>query len=84
MIFLNGKRLYDGFSIYLLLYVNDMLIARKTVKKIVKLKNQLNRKFEMNYSSETNKILGMEINRDKERGYLLDSKAMSEEGITLS
>lgn len=38
----------------------------------------------MNYSSETNKILGMEINRDKERGYLLDSKAMSKESYVCS
>ena len=35
-------RLYDGSFIYLLLHVDDMLIASKNVKEIEKLKTWLN------------------------------------------
>ncbi|KAG8503054.1 hypothetical protein CXB51_000810 [Gossypium anomalum] len=56
--------------IYLLLYVDDMLIASKSQKEIDKLKAQLNEEFEMKDLGEAKKILGMEISRDRQRGKL--------------
>ncbi|KAA3462571.1 Retrovirus-related Pol polyprotein from transposon TNT 1-94 [Gossypium australe] len=53
--------LQDGSFIYLLLYVDDMLIASKTQIEIEKLKTQFKKEFEMNDLGEEKKILGMEI-----------------------
>ena len=61
-------RLYDGSFIYLLLYVDDMLIPSKNVEEIEKLKTQLNQEFEMKDLGNAKKILGMEITRDRGRG----------------
>ncbi|KAI3791603.1 hypothetical protein L2E82_05458 [Cichorium intybus] len=55
----------DGSKIYLLLYVDDMLIAAKDMKEIQKLKDQLKADFEMKDLGATKKILGMEIVRDR-------------------
>ncbi|TYH50901.1 hypothetical protein ES332_D10G236100v1 [Gossypium tomentosum] len=63
-------KLHDGSFIYLLLYVDDMLIASKSQKEIDKLKAQLNQEFEMKNLGEAKKILGMEISRDRQRGKL--------------
>ena len=41
------KKSDDGSFIYLLLYVDDMLIATKDKKKIRKVKVQLSKEFEM-------------------------------------
>ena len=64
------RKLQDGSFIYLLLYVDDMLIASKSQKEIEKLKTQLNREFEMKDLGEAKKILGMEISRDRKLGRL--------------
>ena len=61
-------RLEDGSYIYLLLYVDDMLIAAKSEVEIDRLKAQLSKEFEMKDLGEAKKILGMEINKDRERG----------------
>ena len=61
-------RLHDGYFIYLLLYVDDMMTALKNVEEIEKLKTRLNQEFEMKDLGETKKILGMEITRDREGG----------------
>jgi len=47
-----------------------MLIAAKSQVEIDRLKAQLSKKFEMKDLGEAKKILGMEINKDKERGKL--------------
>jgi len=60
-------RLEDGSYIYLLLYVDDMLIAAKSEVEIDRLKAQLSKEFEMKDLGEAKKILSMEINRDRER-----------------
>jgi len=60
----------DGSYIYLLLYVDDMLIAAKSQIDIDRLKAQLSKEFEMKDLEEAKKILDMEINRYKERGKL--------------
>ena len=64
------QKLHDGSFIYLLLYVDDMLIASKSQNEIDKLKAQLNQEFEMKDLGEAKKILGMEISRDRQRGKL--------------
>ncbi|KAE8717034.1 cytochrome P450 71A9-like [Hibiscus syriacus] len=64
------QKLKDGSFIYLVLYVDDMLITSKSQKEIDKLKTQLNQKFEMKDLGEAKKILGMEISRDRQRGKL--------------
>ncbi|GMI75420.1 cysteine-rich RLK (RECEPTOR-like protein kinase) 8 [Hibiscus trionum] len=64
------RKLQDGSFIYLLLYVDDMLIASKSQQEIDNLKAQLNQEFEMKDLGEAKKILGMEISRDRRRGKL--------------
>jgi len=54
--------------IYLLLYVDDMLIASKRRSAIDKLKKDLSFEFEMKHLGEAKKVLGMEIERDREGG----------------
>ena len=60
----------DGSFIYLLLYVDDMLIASKDKSLISKLKSQLSEEFEMKDLGAEKKILGMEIRRDRKAGKL--------------
>ncbi|KAH9718032.1 Integrase catalytic domain-containing protein [Citrus sinensis] len=59
------RRLLDGAFIYLLLYVDDMLIASKNRDEIERLKKQLASEFEMKDLGDAQRILGMEICRDK-------------------
>lgn len=59
------RKLQDGTFIYLLLYVDDMLIASKSKVEVAKLKTLLNSEFEMKDLGEAKKILGMEITRDR-------------------
>ena len=54
-----------GSTIYLLLYVDDMLIAAKSMSEINELKKQLSNEFEMKDFGAAKKILGMEISRDR-------------------
>lgn len=61
--------LYD-FFIYLLLYVDDMLIATKNMAEINMLKDQ----FKMKHFRISKKILGMKISRDKKSGMLYFSQ----------
>ncbi|KAI3790253.1 hypothetical protein L2E82_03169 [Cichorium intybus] len=60
----------NGSSIYLLLYVDDMLIAAKDKLEIAKLKAQLSKEFEMTDLGPAKKILGMEITRNRQHGKL--------------
>ncbi|KAH9753489.1 Integrase catalytic domain-containing protein [Citrus sinensis] len=62
------RRLLDGAFIYLLLYVDDMLIASKNGDEIKRLKKQLASEFEMKDLGDAQRILGMEIRRDKKNG----------------
>ncbi|GMP66476.1 hypothetical protein CsSME_00035411 [Camellia sinensis var. sinensis] len=64
------RKLPDGSFIYLLLYVDDMLIASTSKVEIDKLKAQLAREFEMKDLGEAKKVLGMEIKRDRKKGTL--------------
>lgn len=59
------KRFSETEFITLLLYVDDMLIAGPNNDRINELKAQLAREFEMKDLGPANKILGMQIHRDR-------------------
>ncbi|GJV18873.1 retrovirus-related pol polyprotein from transposon TNT 1-94 [Tanacetum coccineum] len=59
------KRFGNNDFIILLLYVDDMLVAGPNKDRINKLKAQLAREFEMKDLGPANKILGMQIHRDR-------------------
>jgi hypothetical protein len=58
------RSLDDGSFIFLLLYVDDMLIVAKSILEVNKLKVLLSREFDMKDLSATKNILEMEICRD--------------------
>lgn len=64
------KKVADGSVMFLLIYVDDMLVAATDKAVISKLKKDLSEKFEMKDLGEARKILGMEINRDRSVGAL--------------
>ncbi|CAM8959013.1 unnamed protein product [Rhodiola kirilowii] len=64
------KLLESGSLIYLLLYVDDMLIASKDLMAINDLKHQLNTNFEMKDLGAAKRILGMQIQRHRKAGTL--------------
>ena len=64
------KSLDDGSSIFLLLYVDDMLIAAKSMSEVNKLKFLLSREVDMKDLVAAKKILRMEICRDRALGGL--------------
>lgn len=68
------NRLKDDSFIYLVLYIDDMLIAAKKKYDIQKLKGLLSTEFEMKDLGAARKILGMEIIRDRERRKLFLSQ----------
>ncbi|KAH9684888.1 Integrase catalytic domain-containing protein [Citrus sinensis] len=59
------KRFEDNDLIILLLYVDDMLVAGPNKDRIQELQAQLAREFKMKNLGPANKILGMQIHRDK-------------------
>ncbi|KAH9750946.1 Integrase catalytic domain-containing protein [Citrus sinensis] len=65
------KETSRGGMIYLLLYVDDMLIACHDREEINHLKNLLSREFEMKELGEAKRILGMDIIINKSKKSLL-------------
>ena len=59
------RQLQGGKYIYLLLYVDDMLVACKSMGEIRKPKSQLSAEFEMKDMGAAQKILGMKIRRER-------------------
>ena len=65
---------------YLLIYVDDMLIACKDKAELLKMKTQLNSEFEMKDLGPASRILGMDIKRNRiqrrltlfQEGYLIN------------
>lgn len=55
----------DMWYIYLKLYVDDMLIANKSLVEMNKLKFRLSVEFDIKYISEAKNILGTEIRQDR-------------------
>ncbi|GKB79927.1 retrotransposon protein, putative, ty1-copia subclass, partial [Tanacetum coccineum] len=64
-----------GEYIYLLLYVDDMLIACKSKAEIGSTKSLLKKEFDIKELGEAKKILGMEIVRDQSRKILRVSQS---------
>ncbi|GJW81925.1 copia LTR rider [Tanacetum coccineum] len=64
-----------GKYIYLLLYVDDMLIACKSKAEIGSTMTLLKREFDMKEIGEAKKILGMEIIRDRSHKILMVSQS---------
>lgn len=59
------EKLADGYYIYLLLYVDDMLVASKNKQEIKSLEKLLSTEFEMKDLGAVKRILWMEISRDR-------------------
>jgi ATP-binding cassette subfamily B (MDR/TAP) protein 1 len=57
----------DNDFIILLLYVDDMLVIGPDKDRVQELKVQLAREFDMKDLGPTNKILGMQIDRDRSK-----------------
>ncbi|KAH9687883.1 Integrase catalytic domain-containing protein [Citrus sinensis] len=68
------KLLKDDLYIYLLLYVDDMLIACKVREEIEDLKKILSSEFDMKNLGIAKKILGVEIERDRAAGVMFLSQ----------
>jgi len=70
------RQFSGGSFVYLLLYVDDILIALKDKPLISKLKSQLSGEVEMKDLGAAKKILGMEIQRERKAGkmYLSQSR----------
>lgn len=68
------RKLSDDSFVYLLLYVDDMLIAAFYMSEINRFKSQLSGEFEMKDLGAAKKILGMEIHRDRPAGKLFLSQ----------
>ena len=60
--------------IYMLLYVDDILIASNSKSQVAELKQILSSEFEIKDLGDAKKILGMEITRDREKGVLTISQ----------
>jgi len=67
-------KIVEESPIYLLLYVDDMLIAAKSRKEITTVKKLLSSEFDMKNLGVAKKILGMEITRDRKSGLLFLSQ----------
>ncbi|CAL9233575.1 unnamed protein product [Arabidopsis halleri] len=57
----------EGKYVYLLLYVDDMLVAAKDQKEVEKVKKTLSKEFEMKDLGPARRILGMDIIRDRNK-----------------
>lgn len=64
------KESEDGIDIYLLLYVDDMLVASKSKSNTELVKELLRSEFEMKNIGKSSKILGMKIRRNRSSGSL--------------
>lgn len=57
-------------SFFLILFVDDMLIAYRDMSKVKELKEQLGREFDMKDLGVAQKIIGVEIRKDRKVGKL--------------
>lgn len=69
------RSLDDGSITFLLLYVDDMLNAGKSMDEVNKLKSLLSKEFDMKDFRVASKILGIEIRRDRKSRRLWLSQA---------
>ena len=64
------KKFSNVIHIFLVLYVDDMLMACHDPSELSRLKKMLNAKFEINELGQAQKILCISIIRDKKHGSL--------------
>ena len=64
------KKVEHGSYLYLLLYVDDMLIAAEKKSDVDKVKLLLSKEFDMKDLGAAKKILGMVIKRDRSKNQL--------------
>lgn len=64
-----------GSVVYLLLYVDDIILASDQMYLIEKLKQQLSKRFEMTDMGELKIFLGLKVDRDKSKGTLKISQS---------
>jgi hypothetical protein len=75
-------KLIGDHLIYLVLYVDDMLLIGNNTKNIQDVKTQLSFKFDMKDLDASNFILGMEIKRDqKKKETLVKSEKICRDNI---
>ena len=60
----------DGSLLILILYVDDMLLAGTNIKELATLKAKLNDNFDMKDLGDASHILGMHIERDRDKKLL--------------
>ncbi|KAE8688065.1 hypothetical protein F3Y22_tig00111002pilonHSYRG00100 [Hibiscus syriacus] len=72
--FIYMKKQDGEISTYLLLYVDDILVARRSKEKVQKIKGMLNSEFDMKDLGATTKILGMETIIDRKKNSLFFSQ----------
>ncbi|CAM8959954.1 unnamed protein product [Rhodiola kirilowii] len=60
----------ENCPVYMLLFVDDILLISKSVDKIKVLKSQLSSEFDMKDLGKAKKILGMVIDRDRSKRFL--------------
>lgn len=65
------KRVKEKVSAYLLLYVDDMLVATPNLTEMQKVKDQLQSEFDMKDLGNAKMILGMDIIRERSKGKCL-------------
>ena len=63
-------KLKNGKYIFLVLYVDDILLASSDVNLLLETKKFLSSKFDMKDLGEASFVLGIEIHRDREKGVL--------------
>jgi hypothetical protein len=59
----------NGKFIFLILYVDDILLASSDISILLETKKFLSSKFDMKDLGEASFVLGIEIHRDREKGY---------------
>ncbi|KAH9697399.1 hypothetical protein KPL71_023589 [Citrus sinensis] len=74
----------SGGAVYLLLYVDDILIAGKDLSDIKELKNLLKGEFEMKDLGSAKRILGIDIVRDRIAGTLFLSQSRADIAYAVS
>ena len=57
-------------KVYLLLYVDDMLLVGSSKEELIHVKNLLSKEFDMKGLGESRKILGIDIIRDRDKSTL--------------
>jgi hypothetical protein len=77
------KKLNNDIFIILVLYVDDIILASKSITEINRLKAQMARMFDMKDLGATRQILGMKIFKDRGNGKLWLSQQKYVEKIVL-